>query len=283
MKLFLNVFLSLGLVCIHSLVLALDLPTHHPVPGGIALVKLEINSIQRPTVHYNKKQVMVVKYDDDWFAIVGLSLSSKAGDKQLTSTLASQSKKHHFIIQAKEYESQYITIKNKRKVNPEKRDMVRIGKETRQITRALSHWSNISLDNKLQLDLPVEGRLSSPFGLRRYFNEQPRKPHSGVDIAAPTGTPIKTPANGKVILTGDFFFNGNSVFIDHGQGLITMYCHMDSIDVEIGQPILRGQIIGNIGMTGRVTGPHLHWSISLNDARIDPNLIVPALKELSEN
>jgi len=182
----------------------------------------------------------------------------------------------------KQYETQHLTIKNKRKVNPNPDDMKRIGKERKKINAALAHWDDNFYTNTLQLDLPVQGRLSSPFGLRRFFNEQPRKPHSGIDIAAPKGTPIKAPASGKVILTGDFFFNGNSAFIDHGQGLITMYCHMDSIKVEEGQLVKQGEQLGTIGMTGRVTGPHLHWSISMNNARIDPNLIVPALRQTAQ-
>ena len=121
---------------------------------------------------------------------------------------------------------------------------------------------------------PVEGRYSSPFGLRRFFNEQARKPHSGLDIVANEGTPVRAAADGVVINTGNYFFNGNTVFIDHGQGLITMYCHLNRIDVSDGQQVKRGDLIGGVGSTGRVTGAHLHWSVLLNGTLVNPELFL---------
>ena len=123
-------------------------------------------------------------------------------------------------------------------------------------------------------DRPVPGRQSSPFGVRRFFNGEERNPHSGLDFAASTGTPIKAPAAGKVILVGDYFFNGKTVFVDHGQGLISMFCHLSAIDVAVGQEIPRGGVLGKVGSTGRATGPHLHWNVSLNGSRIDPAIFI---------
>ncbi len=257
----------------------LALPQPAAVPGGVAIVELAQRTSQPPEAFYRGKPVMVVRQGERWLALVGIPLGAKEGEHSLTVNTAGESLRRQFKVSPKAYAEQRITIKEKRKVNPNKMDMERIGAERREITAALGHWREERLARTLELDLPVAGRLSSPFGLKRFFNEQPRKPHSGIDIAAPQGTPLKAPANGEVITTGDYFFNGNTVFIDHGQGLVTMFCHMERIDVTPGQRVERGERIGTIGMTGRVTGPHLHWSVSLNDARVDPALFVPALRQ----
>jgi murein DD-endopeptidase MepM/ murein hydrolase activator NlpD len=252
---------------------AVDIPATASVPGGVALVELPAAS-GPPRANFNGKAVMVLPDGDAYAALVGLALGVKPGKQRLLVQDASgETSVHEFQVSAKQYQTQRLTIKNKRKVNPEKRDLERIGREQKRIRRALATWSD-NRPSTLRFELPVEGPMSSPFGLRRFFNEQPRKPHSGLDIAAPEGTPIRAPAAGRVLDTGDFFFNGNTVFIDHGQGLVTMYCHLSRIDVEPGQALDTGEVIGAVGQTGRVTGAHLHWGVSLNDARVDPMLFL---------
>lgn len=248
------------------------LPEMAAVPGGVVVLPLG-KWEQKPVVKYENKPVMVVFNDQQWFAVVGLSLSTKPGQHNIVIEKDGSRLRHPFMVQKKSYPEQHITLKNKRMVNPNQYDMTRINKEKRRIKRALKYWQDNEVST-LNFIKPVEGRQSSAFGLRRYFNKQPRKPHSGLDIAAPEGTAIRSPAAGTVIETGDFFFNGKTVFIDHGQGLITMYCHLNKIAVKKGQKLNQGDTIGKVGMTGRVTGPHLHWAVSLNDNRVDPTLFL---------
>lgn len=272
--------ISLLLTILAFPTLANFIPEQSAVPGGLVLVPLP-DTPTTPTAHFNKQRVMTIKQSQKWLAVVGIPLTLKPGEHHLTVTTGTKVHKIAFDVADKQYESQHITLKNKRQVNPNKLDMTRIGQESKLIKNALRQWRDAT--ELPELSLPVTGRLSSPFGLRRYFNEQARKPHSGVDIAAPTGTPIVSPADGYVTRRGNYFFNGNTLFIDHGQGLITMYCHMDEIHVNEGDHIKRGEQIGTIGKTGRATGPHLHWGVSLNDARIDPSLLSPELKKLQNN
>jgi murein DD-endopeptidase MepM/ murein hydrolase activator NlpD len=225
---------------------ATGLPDAEAVPGGIALLELPVGS-DGAQVTFNGKPVLLAPTGDTYTAVVGLPLTTKPGKN--------------------------ITNKNTRQVSPEKRDMVRIRREQQRIRKALANWDRQRPDS-LRFLTPIDGPVSSPFGLRRFFNEQPRKPHSGLDLAAAEGAPIRAPAGGRISDTGDFFFNGNTVFVDHGQGLVTMYCHLSRIDVKPGQQVQAGEIIGAVGQTGRVTGPHLHWSVSLNDARVDPMLFL---------
>ena len=265
------IFFNLVLFTLTSHALTLD---STPVPGGIAVITLPADA-DPATARYRDRKILVTRNDDRYIAVIGLPLATKSGRHYLKiANKQGQTQSIGFQVEDKAYEEQHITIKDKRKVNPEKRDMERITRESKQIKSALRHWSAQD-DVVVAFQKPVEGPTSSPFGLRRFFNEQARNPHSGLDIAAAEGAPIHAPAPGTVLDTGEFFFNGNTVLLDHGQGLVTMYCHMSKIDVEPGQTVDSGDILGEVGMTGRVTGPHLHWGVSLNDARVDPLLFLP--------
>ncbi len=248
------------------------LPLNAPVPGGVAVVALPA-SADPPEVTYHDQPVLVTQEQGRWLAVVGIPLDAKTGEHRLHARYPDRARTLTFTVKDKKYREQRLRIKNKRQVDPNKEDLKRILAEKERILAAFARFSKRPVD--LDFIVPTRGRRSSSFGLRRFFNDQPRKPHSGMDIAAPVGTPVKAAAAGRITLTGDFFFNGKSVFIDHGQGLVTMYCHLSEIAVEEGQPVRKGDLIGKVGKTGRVTGPHLHWSVSLNNFRVDPALFIP--------
>ncbi len=242
------------------------------VPGGVAIVPLGQAAVQ-PRVAFKDAEVLVMAYKNQWYAIVGLSLDTQPGSYQLSFISQPTELAGSFNVRDKTYPSQHITLKNKRQVNPDPVDLARIKKELVLQNNAYAIFSNNSPSNIL-FDPPVKGRLSSPFGLKRFFNGEPRNPHSGLDFAVPTGTPVRTPASGRIILVGDYFFNGKTVFIDHGSGLISMFCHLSSIDRQEGDNVNRHDLIAKVGSTGRSTGPHLHWNVSLNNARVDPAIFL---------
>jgi murein DD-endopeptidase MepM/ murein hydrolase activator NlpD len=253
------------------------LPRHSPVPGGIAVLHVTgVTASTAPEVTFREQRILTMYDHDKWAAVVGIPLSTRPGQHHVLVKDPESGEQHtiNFEVTDKAYQTQRITVKNERHVNPNPDDLKRIRAETSRIVAAFRSWTGLP-EIDFGFMTPVPGVKSSSFGLRRFFNDQPRKPHSGMDIAAPEGTPVKMPAPGKVVLTGDFFFNGNSVFIDHGQGLVSMFCHLSRIDVEEGQQLERGAVVGAVGQTGRVTGPHLHWTVSLNDARVDPALFLP--------
>jgi len=252
-------------------------PQHNPVPGGIVLLELSDNQLAN-SARYNGKKLAFIQNDKQQQLLVGISLNTKPGNHFINiKNNQGESEKINFAIKPKTYKAQYLTIKNKRKVNPYTKDMPRILSEKKRKGIAKKHWRDTPVQSNFIT--PVDGRVSSIFGLRRFFNKQARKPHSGLDIAAPQGTPIKAVAAGKVIESGDFFFSGNMVYIDHGKGLISLYAHMDEIKVKTGDEILEGQVIGSVGETGRVTGPHLHLAVLLNQTTVDPLLFLPQLSD----
>lgn len=261
------------LALLPGLASATALPDTAPVPGGIVALELGDAQTPAPTAYYQDKRVMVVNHNNQWTALVGIPLTAVPGPHQLTVREAQGESTLAFTIKDKQYPAQYLTIPNQRMVNPNPEDQARIERESRILAQALATWSE-QAEVDTDFRLPAQGPLSSPFGLRRFFNKQPRDPHSGLDIAAPAGAPISAPADGRVIDAGEYFFNGNAVFVDHGQGLITGYFHLSRIDAREGQVVRKGAPLGAVGATGRVTGPHLHWNVYLNGTKVDPALFV---------
>lgn len=250
--------------------LAAALPDHSPWPGGIAVIDVGPSEAPRPIVKFGDRRVLVAKQGDRWAAAVGIPLDTPEGESSIRVNTA---RDVAFAVRAHAYREQRLTVKNQSHVTPDEAQLARIGRERKVIDAALSNWRDAPVDS-VALAEPVAGPRSSSFGLRRFFNDQPRSPHKGMDIAAPAGTIITTPRDGIVTATGNFFFNGKTVIIDHGQGLITMYCHLSEISVAEGDPLGTGDAIGAVGATGRVTGPHLHFGSYLNGTAVDPALLL---------
>jgi len=239
-------------------------------PGGIVFVDVGPVSSAAPVVEYEGKRVLVLKGETQWTAAVGVPLDASIGELSITS---SDGRSFAVDINEHSYREQRLTIKNQSYVTPDQEQLDRVAKERVIIDNSLNNWREQDLES-ISLAAPVEGPRSSSFGLRRFFNEQPRSPHKGMDIAANKGTPIVAPKGGIVTATGDFFFNGNTVLLDHGQGFVTMYCHMSEIDVEYGQTVAAGERLGAVGATGRVTGAHLHFGTYLNGTAVDPAILL---------
>ena len=249
-----------------------DLPRESRVPGGIALIEIPGGDVA-PTALIDTRRAAVIRHEDRWLAIVGLPLTTKPGAHKLKVATAKGTVDVPFEVTDKRYRTQHLTIKNERQVNPNPEDLKRIDAERERSDAALSLFT-ITETPVFALQSPVTGTRSDSYGSRRVFNGQPRSPHSGMDIAAAKGTPIHSPASGTVVEAGNFFFNGNTLYIDHGFGLVTMYCHLDEIRVKVGDKLAAGDPLGTVGMTGRVTGPHLHWGVALNRAMVDPALFL---------
>ena len=217
---------------------------------------------------------MVLQEGTDWIAVIGIPLD-QAAPGQLTAFVTlpnGEPAQVGFELQPYPYEEQHLSVDQKYVV-PAPEELERIVAERKIIDTALGNWRDASLGD-IALHSPVDGRRSSSFGLRRFFNGQPRSPHRGMDIAAVTGTDIEAPFDGVVTATGNYFFNGNTVIIDHGQGFITLYCHLSEIGVTEGDTVASGTVIGKVGATGRVTGAHLHFATYLNSTAVDPALLL---------
>ncbi|MBS0348341.1 MAG: peptidoglycan DD-metalloendopeptidase family protein [Proteobacteria bacterium] len=254
------------------------LPAHaelrpESVPGGVASILVAEAGAPRPEVRYAGHPVLLQQRKEGWYALVGLPLDTPVGDQFLELGPDGARRSLPFHVAAKAYPVQRLTIKNPKMVNPDEADLDRINAERDRQISVRSQFRDVAVP-RTDLALPATGRLSSRFGLRRIFNDEPRAPHTGLDVAVPSGTPVRAPADGMVTLVDDFYFNGRTVFVDHGQGFVSMVCHLDRASVQLGQAVRRGEVLGQSGSSGRATGPHLHWSVYLNGAAVDPALFI---------
>lgn len=252
-------------------------PHASQVPGGIARLALG-PAATRPAAFAGEVPLLVIGDPIQWTALVGIPLATAPGEASITLQSAADAppRRISYPVAPKQYREQRLSVAPKTvDLSPE--DEARYNRERAHQATVMATFSEPSpqmLAGALQMRVPVPGRRSSSFGLRRVFNGQPRNPHSGMDIAAGTGTPVLAPLPGRVIDTGDYFFNGGTVWLDHGGGLLSMVCHLSRIDVKVGDVLQAGEPFCAVGATGRVTGPHLHWSVMLNRAMVDPALFI---------
>ncbi len=260
----------LATFCLLASPLAWALPPHTPVPGGVAVLALAPASAPAPTALLGDAPLAVLQSGGRWLALVGISLDTPPGPQEI---VVGDGRRIAFEVQPKDYPTQKLQIREQNKVTPSPEELARIAAEREITERIKRHFRPVEPDPDFAQ--PTPGPLSSRFGLRRIFNGLPRAPHAGLDVKAGSGAPVTAPAAGVVVNTGDYFFNGYTVFVDHGSGLITAYMHLSRVDVKEGDRVARGQILGAVGATGRATGPHLHWSVFLNATPVDPEIFLP--------
>lgn len=251
----------------------LKLPENHAVNGGVTIIPIDLKS--KPSASYlNSKIAVIPSFDkNQWLMIVGIPLTEKS-PIQIIDINYPQKGKVPFHISDKFYRIQSLKIGNKRKVDPYAKDRPRINAEEKERNAIYSKFTDRNPFEE-GFVAPSNGPISSLFGLRRIYNGKPRDPHSGLDIASPKNTPVVAVNSGKVVSATNYFFTGNTVIINHGMGLFSLYAHLNKITVKKGQEIKQGDKVGLVGATGRVTGPHLHWSMILNKTLVDPLLFVP--------
>jgi murein DD-endopeptidase MepM/ murein hydrolase activator NlpD len=239
-----------------------------PIPGGVVIVPIRGKDAPAK-VTYHGEPVLTRQSAAGWVAVVGIPLSAKAGQD----TLEVDGHVVAFTIKPKRYPEQRVQLKNQRQVTPNAEDEARIAKEQLLIGPARKAWPE-GFTPSLTFHRPTPGALTASFGMRRIFNGEPRSPHAGLDIRAPQGQAVRAPAAGTVVLTGDFFYSGQAVFIAHGEGVVSLLGHLSKITVKQGQTVKAGDLVGEVGSTGRASGPHLHWSLSLNNAWVDPRIFL---------
>jgi murein DD-endopeptidase MepM/ murein hydrolase activator NlpD len=214
-----------------------------------------------------------------WRVLVGIDLETAPRTYSLAveATEPSQVARiaHRLVVTPRQFRTRRLTV-DEAFVNPPPEAQDRIARETAELNDLWAHSSTSKLWTS-PFVRPVPDPANSAFGTRSILNGQPRSPHSGADFNSATGTPIKSPSGGRVVLAGDRYYTGNTVMIDHGLGLFSLFAHLSEIQVKLGDTVNAGDIVGKVGATGRVTGPHLHWSVRLNGARVDPLSLLAVL------
>ncbi len=267
MKLIINFFI---VVLTFNIVLATEINQEFTYPGGIYVKKISFDQFQNG-FYYLDMKVPTVKKNNSYYLLFGIPRDIDPSTKKIILKNGDDDYIISLILKEKYFGKQYINISTKF-TEPDNIVIDRIIKEKDILNSARSKWISSNVDT--DFILPVIGQVSGVFGTDRFYNNKRGNYHNGVDFAASTGTNIVAPSSGIVLLTGDFFYNGKFVYMDHGMNLKSIFIHMDSIKVSTGDSVNKGDIIGHVGNTGKSTGPHLHWSVTLNSVYVDPMIFV---------
>lgn len=243
--------------------------------GGIARVVLGTDT-SAPLARVGERRALVTREGSPWIALVGVSLDAAPRSKLRLEVERANGARTRFeiVVAAKKYAEEHLKVP-RAQVDLSAEDLARFHREQAHLAEVIGTFSG-EPPATLRLLQPVPGQRSATFGLRRYFNGQARRPHSGMDIAAPAGTPVIAAAAGRVIDIGEYFFSGRTVILDHGEGMLSLYAHLSSVAAKAGEEVAAAAAIGEVGATGRVTGPHLHFSVYLNAVPVDPALFLAA-------
>jgi len=258
--------------------ISLELDYRSLQPGEIILLTIRSpRALAAAHVRMNDEKFPTVPKDSGpgsaRMALIGIDLATEPGEYTVTAAAVlkdgNRGEAHRNIrIAAREFPVKRLRVEQKY-VTPPASVLERIRRES-QLMRAIYASDSPDWLGTGPFRMPVQGKAFPNFGERRIFNGEPRSPHSGVDISAPGGTPVHAANSGRVVLADDLYYSGNTVVIDHGLGMFTIYCHFSRTRVRRGDMVDSGDKIGEVGATGRVTGPHLHWSVRLRGARVDP-------------
>ena len=252
------------------------LPRESRVPGGVALLRVGDATEPRPAVSRDGVPVWVSRQATQWVAAVGLPLSLQPGEQQVdVRSTDGAARTVTFTVKPKRYPVQHVTLRDQAMVEPPADVMARIERESAHLKALRSQWRETAATDAAFVQ-PARGRLSGRFGGSRVLNGKPRAPHAGLDVAVMTGTAVLAPADGVILDIGDYYFCGKTMFIDHGNGLLSLFCHLSEWDARVGDSVRKGQAVARSGATGRASGPHLHWSVYLNGTSVEPELFLPA-------
>ena len=253
------------------------LPRESRVPGGVALVAVARADEPKPVVNRDGANIWTVQRGASWIAVVGIPLSTAPGEHSVSVNRNGETQSVAFTVKEKRYPVQHVTLKDNAMVEPPPEVIARIEADSAHI-KSVRSTSRESTTTNANFALPAKGRLSGRFGGSRVLNGKPRAPHAGLDVAIGTGTPVLAPGDGVVLDIGDYYFCGKTLFIDHGNGLLSLFCHLSEHTAKVGENVRKGQSVARSGATGRASGPHLHWSVYLNGVSVEPELFVSLKK-----